>query len=173
MKKIYLLIIMFLVACRPGDGKKIANAYQYILENDSLHTAIIELSNTAKDDSGLAIYDSLVFMETSDFTEQIAKFSGTDFELVLDSLTALDKKRFFKPYTIPILKRIDKKPESKMILFFSKPYKNTLLAEVVFNYNSRKTYNKITHFNQSLLILFFFDKSNNIENVLTTRMHYN
>ena len=131
-------------------------------------------NNYFNKDYSIMVSDSVVFMEISSFFDEIKimknKNEGFDQEQLLDSLLYYDKTNYFKTFSLRGLKNLSTSNKSKLILFFSKPVGNILMAELIYNYNSFRSYRKITTLNRSIMFLFYFDNNNNIEKVLTTEV---
>jgi len=165
---IFLLLLSLLACHKQIDiDEKYKIAFDYIKSSQAKN-------NYFNKDYSIMVSDSVVFMEISSFFDEIKimknKNEGFDQEQLLDSLLYYDKTNYFKTFSLRGLKNLSTSNKSKLILFFSKPVGNILMAELIYNYNSFRSYRKITTLNRSIMFLFYFDNNNNIEKVLTTEV---
>jgi hypothetical protein len=172
-----LLIALLLLGCNQKEkfDDKYRKAFEYIYSTDSMK---FKLTDSLKNFQSfkISVYDSVVPMDISNFFENLAKenkIEGKDnMKLLLDSLIAMDKAIWFQPIFVDGLSKLSRDKTTEFILFFSKPSKNILLAELFPFYESRRTYEDIQRFNRSVLYLFYFGPENQIEKVMATFPQY-
>ena len=157
---IYILIAFSFCNCAmPKNIKPYKIAYDYILKLPNIP------------EYGLKVSDTIVFIELSNFYQEL---SGGDHIKTLFMLDSLDKVRYFENYIFPELHNLPANQLSRHILFFSELIDNLLLLEILENNNSSNaTYEQLSTFNQSTLYLFVFDKNKrNIRNVYSKNIQY-
>lgn len=158
----YIWTIFFIgfsiMAFSQQEDAKIYNRTYKFLKNK-------ELKNYAD----ISIADSIVFIEYSLCFDKLKNPKVND-RLLIDSLSNIDTQRKFIPYfyNSKVLKN------SKSILFFSKPYKNTLLVEF---FTSKgfvsNSYSKLTSNGESTLFLIYFSRCKRIKKYVTVPINYN
>ncbi len=164
MKRIQLnVLILFFFAyiqvfSQEKENKLFVKAYKYLKNND------------LKGYENLSIADSVVFIEYS-LCFDILKQNSDNEKYLLDSLDKIDKERVFKAYYTDIGKIQGK---IKTILFFSRPYKKTLLVEV---FDGSQTisndYKKNTRFGNSTLFLIYFNRCKKVKKCTSIKIDYN
>ena len=170
-KQIFFTLLLF--GCMPQEqlDVKYRKAFEYIETTDTIKYVLCDSLQKSKTFQ-ISIYDSIVPMEISSFFEHIAKENhvkdSENMVILLDSLITMDKKRWFQPIFVDGLSKLSDDRKSEFILFFSKPFNNTLLAELFPTYGSQRNYEDIRRFNKSVLYLFYFGPDNRIEKVLVT-----
>lgn len=158
----YIWAIFFIcfsiVAFSQQEDTKIYNRAYKFLKNKQL-----------KNYADISIADSIVFIEYSLCFDKLKSPKVND-RLLIDSLSNTDTQRKFIPYfyNSKVLKN------SKSILFFSKPYKNTLLVEF---FTSKgfvsNSYSKLTSNGESTLFLIYFSRCKRIKKYVTVPINYN
>lgn len=164
MKKIQLsaFILFFFVYVQvfsqEKENKFFVRAYKYLKNNE------------LKRYENLSIADSVVYIEYSLCFDMLKQNSGNE-KYLLDSLDKIDKERLFKAYYTD-MGRIQ--GNSKTILFFSRPYKKTLLVEM---FDSPQTissdYKKNTRFGNSTLFLIYFNRFKKVKKSTSIKIDYN
>jgi hypothetical protein len=153
---------------------KYCKAFEYINSIDTIKYKLTTLQNIQS--FKISVYDSLIPLDISSFFEDILEENKIKDEksrkILLDSLLAIDRSTSFQPTFVDGLSKLAREKSTDFMLFFSKPYKNMLLAELFPLYESRKSYNDIQRYNRSVLYMFYFGPRNQIEKVIVTYPQY-
>ncbi len=153
-------------------------AYQYIKKSSIKKKYCQETLNINHEDCKITVADSTVFMGYSIFTNKFIEMAEdkSDAE-VIRSIYQLDRKRKKDFESISVLEKLNnyksKDISSNLGLFFSTPYKNTLMVEALNKYGPGKSYQDLTQFNSGIIFLFFFNSNGNIKKVFKEIIHYN
>ncbi|RPD45932.1 hypothetical protein DNI29_17465 [Hymenobacter sediminis] len=174
----FLLLCLFPLACYsqqlPNAQAQLyyQEAYRYILKSPELN----ELKPSC-----IAVFDSIVSLPQSNFSEQLKNhwgYVGTKKESqLLDSLFSLDESTYHKPYYSPITANLTTASGAEkgcLVIMFSRLSNNLLLAEVSDNQeggSGRKSV--ISIFDQSILYLFIFGADKKIQKHYTQILSHN
>jgi hypothetical protein len=142
------------------EKKQIITARNYLKKQNLLNKTIIS--------------DSIVFIPYSNIFDLIIEKDSSVSRLhTLDSLDNLDMKLKFEPFYYKPFCSKKKNLNFNKIVFFSKPFKNTLLIEIVQTINNSKIYNKVTVQTTSIIYFVKFDNLNKITSSKWIEMFYN
>lgn len=83
-------------------------------------------------------------------------------EHISDSLRSIDDARRFHRIIMPSVSRLSSDLDSDTILFLSRPYHNTLAAEVIVAYQPGREYQRVSSYNTGLRFLVEYDDRGNI-----------
>lgn len=128
-------------------------------------------------------YPNLFPLNVSDSTYSISLFGFDKIEIesffnIVDlkdyTWDKFDKQNYSKPKYNRFKNLFVDNKNSNIYLFFSAPYKGTLIVEIFSNvYNVKEiNYNKLAAFNNGLKCLFIFDEDDNIKEVHKSLMNY-
>jgi hypothetical protein len=177
MYKLLLSLVLFW-GCNENavEFTKYTKAFDYI-KNSSLirheFSSVVDLSDSTKP-IPMIVSDTIVSLSISDFfgigyDNQMLREKGKQ---ILDSLMKEDEKMDFRPFVSKQVGKLSTDPHSRLVLFFSKPYTNKLIAEIFFSEEGSIGYRDLSRLNSSVKFLFTFDKNGGIEKVLTTTPQY-
>ena len=132
-------------------------------------------------DNGIKVSNQVVFIPYYYFGEEIFSedyaldsISYEDERLISiwDSLSAVDENRRFETYEDENMHALSESSDSNLIVFFSRPYNNTLAAELYVNLLGQDDYEAVSHTNKSLSFLFKFEDAS-IDRVYVTTLDHN
>jgi hypothetical protein len=130
------------------------------------------------------VNDSTVFLPYENFDEEILfskvkkteSYSEYPFDLVIsirDSLKSIDLARMSINTKIEGLSLLSTSKKSNFIIFFSSPYKNTIVAKILFDPLKKRDYKEVILTNQlSLDFLFVFNDKEEISYVFSRTIGY-
>lgn len=161
MNKLFILIIVLTFnkcSAQENDNRYYKGAYDYLI-------SLPEIGN-----NGLKISDTIVHIDLINFYEELSE--GND-RAMLYKLDSIDNENNNKNYYLQELNNLPSDTNSKYILFFSKIFKDILLAEIFENQGMKNTpYERLRAFNKSWVFLFKFDKNCKICNVYRKKIEY-
>ena len=135
--------------------------YQYIKDLPEIKSSCINVS------------DTIVHLELTNFWEELSEGKSKSKDAIFMKLDSIDNSRMFKNYALPQLKDFERVDSCKNVLFFSKVYKNMVLAELIDNRGElSNNHDVLTSFNKSDLYLFKFDSEKKIEKVYSKQIEY-
>jgi hypothetical protein len=145
-----------------ADLFKYKQVYDYIIKDSiSLNKKIM-------------VSDTIVFMERTLFWENL-KVQGEKAEITINRIDSIDNARKYDNfYSLQLSKSFKKDTTATLNLYFSKIFKDSLVAEVIDNKGLYKaSYNRVTMFNTGYCYLFTFDTNGTIKEVLIKEISYN
>lgn len=165
-----LIILALFVASCNSKAQDISNAdlFKYKQAYDCISKDSINLNKK------IMVSDTVVFVERVLFWENL-KVQGEKAEITINRIDSIDNARKFKNFYSLLLSRSFKKDKTATLnLYFSKIFKDSLVAEVIDNKGlCNATYSRITMFNSGYCYLFVFDKKGYIKIVLRKEISYN
>lgn len=162
------------------SGTQVSNmydaAYNYVKTSQVLKSYCREFLDLDPEQCVVAVADSTVFMEYSMYAGSFAEeIEGKDEIEVLEFIIQRDREReqSFEPTPISGRLEVDSSPKNApLCLFFADPLENALLARILGNCDTRKSYAELTQFNTGVTFLFFFDGEGAITKVVESVTHY-
>jgi hypothetical protein len=113
--------------------------------------------------------DSIIYINYLSVLD-ILKKDKTNNKSLVDSLSLLDETLKFENFSSNLFS--SNRERFNKIAFFSKPYKNTLLVEVVDCLPCNLQYSKATRFTASTIYIIFFKRNYKIANFKKIEMLY-
>jgi len=192
MNTMVLLICLSLVFISQQStvNKKYIQAFRYIQtaqETRAFCRAVSEIDNSfpckmnaeSHSDSHIciAVSDSIISLSELFFFDKIIahelKGSKLNMRSLKDSLYVTNLQIDFNPLFLPSLRELPSCTNARLILFFDKPERNRLTAELLPYYGgSSKNFSSMRQFNRSLQFLFYFSPRDSIEKVITVQFQY-
>lgn len=179
-----IVVLTILSSCSIfSKSKKIQmhdKAYEYVIESSIKEKYCQEVLKIKDKQCKVAVADSSVFMGYSIFMNEFVKMNKDTSETkaeVIRFIYKLDKKRKKTFESVSVKEKLQgNKPNnrsSNLGLFFSSPYENTLMVELLNGYTPDKSYQDLTQFNNGIVFLFFFNNNGKIKRVFKEIIHYN
>lgn len=179
MKMVYLIIFLnSIIGTHAYTQDSINNKYLLSLIylktdyqiNQQIKNVFPELVKKKDKVIEFKLRDEIWFLNIHLFQRQLNKQNyGLD-SAIINNWRFFEKEYYFKPFRVESLKKIIRPSDSKIILTFSKPFGNYLLAEML---DSRLLSSEARKFGKSMMFLFIFNSEGLIENVLHSSTHYN
>jgi hypothetical protein len=164
------VLIIFLVVGRQTPPDSLA-IYKVAFDQIVSSQAAREYMRVRDSSTVVVVSDTIVPLEYSTFFDQFSRgVSKKEKKGILDSLLELDAASHFDPYPMQFLHSNLGSREADFTLFFSRRFKNTLLAELCYNPNRFRSCMSAGRFSQTLAFYFEFDDANRIIRMLTTEV---
>jgi hypothetical protein len=165
------LTLLFLLNCTTNQAaldEKYKKAYSYVQTAEATRKFSREI-RIVDSLACIAVSDSVVFLDNFFFLDDIIEYEYkgrvSNLRALRDSLITAEYRRSFSTFFLPSLSDLASCRNARMILFFSKPDRNTLTAELLPYDGSKKSFLSIAQFNRSLGFLFYFTPQDSIETV--------
>lgn len=165
------LTLLFLLNCPTNQSaldEKYKKALSYIQTVEATRKFCREIG-IVDSLACISVSDSVVFLDNFFFLDDIIKYEYKErvshLRALRDSLITAEYRRSFRTFFLPSLNDLAPCRDARVILFFSKPYRNTLTAELLPYDGSKKSFLSIAQFNRSLGFLFYFTAQDSIEKV--------
>src|SRR5690606_20697905 len=122
--------------------------YEHVKADSNLLDYCINLWKIDESECNIVVDDTVRYIPYGLFSGQIINRSGGSSSVVIDSLYRIDEERRDRlPRYEEDVYAIAKEETGKVGLYLSEPYNNTILAELVGNYNPSLSYRENTRHN--------------------------
>jgi hypothetical protein len=167
-----LLVILTTCSCcleQPDSLSQYGAAIEWVSHSDVAN----EFMHARDTNLSMVVSDSIVPLEMTSFFVELGRgMISQGKKALLDSLSHLDMSLQSDTTKMPDIGSLRSNTNGRFVLFFSKSFGNALIAELFYNPHEYHSYKAVTRFNQSLMFLFEFDKSNHIAKVTITSPQY-
>jgi hypothetical protein len=157
-----LTSLIFLTHLQPNVQvkSKYASAFDHLKNTVELQHEILSKLRLNNTQSGLpGLSDSIIYTGIFAFPN-IPDSSKIQLSIGERNYFPFDKKYYFNTYTDSSLKEIESPSESGLVLYFSRPVNNFLIASIYIK-SGFGSHIRV-YFGDAVKILFVFDKSNNV-----------
>ena len=171
--RVFVFVALAVVGCSSAHQSTKSISEDAYSKYQSAYDAVAsdsELLNKAREvfeDNSLATISvslQIVYMDYWSFRNQISQLKniaetpfGNYAGAMSDSLLRVDELRYIESHYDQNLQDIAQSSEDNLVLFFSVPYKNSLLAELFHLDDLEKSHEEATSLATGIRLLFFFD----------------
>ncbi len=174
LKSMLIIVILFFnsfnIMCQELDNKYLLSII-YLKSNTEINKEIKAFfkKDIPKNVKNVPFHvsDEIIFLDIETFKDSLLEFYDNIDTIILESQRAFEEH---KTYRLEILKSLLPVSADDLILYFSKPVGNILVAELT---NFDMSANSGIKFGKGFRILFLFNEMGNIEKVYTKTFIYN
>jgi hypothetical protein len=160
------------VKCQDSIDRKYLVSLLYLKSNKDIINKIKQTffnSGTSNDSIEFVIHNELWFHPLYSFNFYLKQNNWGIDTTIIENKKIFYEKYYFEPISVPLISKLLPSTNPKILLTFSRPFENCLIAEIL---DRRRNSTNQLKTGKAMEILFIFDENDLIKKVFTISPYY-